>query len=268
MFTVAIKLGFRMKPKQSLLAFCDEASHNCQRYFVLGAVYFALNEGADADQVVTTVEQDLTNLKAKYDLGTVKWQKVPTRDGKYLDGYKALIQDFLETASVYFKCIVIDTHKYPLGNAKLWSGDILVGYQKFYCVFLADGLMQRYPGYYYQVVVDQFAGCVPADLEKSVEGRYVKKVKPTSAMYHCDVKSGDETTSALLQLTDLLVGAVAFAWNGGMERTTPRASVRQELVKLLEARLTISLSKATSWSTQKFNIWEFTPNPLPTPLPG
>jgi hypothetical protein len=30
------------------LAFCDEASHNEQRYFVLGAVYFVLKEDADS----------------------------------------------------------------------------------------------------------------------------------------------------------------------------------------------------------------------------
>ena len=59
-----IKLTFKMRPKQSLVAFCDEASHNCQRYFVLGAVYFVLNEGVDSEAAVATVEQNLTLLKS------------------------------------------------------------------------------------------------------------------------------------------------------------------------------------------------------------
>ena len=69
-----------MQPKQSLIAFCDEASHNHERYFVLGAVYCVLREGADSDAVVTSVESQLTALKAEYGLtGRVKWQKVPTK---------------------------------------------------------------------------------------------------------------------------------------------------------------------------------------------
>ena len=90
--------------------------------------------------------------------------------------------------------MVIDTHEYPLGNRELWGGDALVGYEKFYCVFLADGLMRRYPGFYYEVVVDEFSGCSASVLERSAEGRYVKRAKPEGAMSHCSVKSGDDET--------------------------------------------------------------------------
>jgi hypothetical protein len=51
-----------------------------------------------------------------------------------------------------------------------------------YCVFLADGVMQRYPNYFYEIVVDEFAGVDRADLEYAVTGRYVKKVRPKPVM--------------------------------------------------------------------------------------
>jgi len=257
---VVIKLGFTIRPKQTLLAFCDEASHNQEKYFVLGAVYFVLQEGADVAVAVTEVERQLAELKENHGIGArLKWGKVPTKPGKYFDGYKSFIKEFLETDGVYFKCIVVDTHKYPLNNSKLWAGDALVGYQKFYCVFLADGLMQRYPNYYYEVVIDEFAGVNCVDLERTVEGRYVKKARPPNAMYHCSVKAGDEENSNLLQLTDLLVGAVAFAWNGGMERKSSRAESRRGLATWLEKELRINLRQATPWAAQKFNIWVLTP---------
>jgi hypothetical protein len=60
--------------------------------------------------------------------------------------------------------LVLDTHKYRLDNADRWAGDALVGYQKFYCVFLADGLMKRYPNYFYEIVVDGFGGSVTNSL--------------------------------------------------------------------------------------------------------
>jgi len=255
---VVIKLGVRIRPKQRLLAFCDEASHNEQRYFVLGAVYFVLKENADSAVEAANVEAQLSDLKTKAGLlSRLKWVKVPTATGRYFDGYKEFIKSFLETDGVYFKCMVIDTHKYPLNNAKLWAGDALVGYQKFYCVFLADGLMKRYPNFYYEVVIDEFAGVSCDDLERSTEGRYVKKAKPKNAMYHCGVRAGDERNSNLLQLTDLLGGLVGFVWNGGMERDSQRAKTRQEIVKWMEMELKMKLGGATYWSAQKFNIWEF-----------
>jgi hypothetical protein len=147
------------------------------------------------------------------------------------------------------------------GLATYANVDALVGYQKFYCVFLADGLMKRYPNFYYEVVIDGFAGVSCDDLERSTEGRYVKKAKPKSAMYHRGVRAGDERNSNLLQLTDLLVGLVGFVWNGGMERDSQRARTRQQMVTWLEQELKIKVSRPTSWSAQKFNVWVLEPEP-------
>jgi len=255
---VKLPLPVPLRPKQQLLAFCDECSHNKERYFVLGALYFIPKEGEDSAATIANIEQQLTELKSTHGLfDRLKWEKVPARAGKFLDGYKEFIKSFLETAGVYFKCLVIDTHKYRLNNAKRWASDALVGYQKFYCVFLADGLMQRYPNYFYEIVVDGFDGVSYAEFEYMVTGRYVKKVRPQNAMYYCTVKDGDEQNSNLLQLVDLLVGVVGFVWNGGMERDSNRAKARRELVKLIESELKIELGKKTTYSEQKFNIWVF-----------
>jgi hypothetical protein len=255
---VMVKSGFLARQPESLLAFCDEASHSKERFFVLGAVYFIAKKDVDLAAMVTKIEQQLTELKNQWGLrDRLKWQKVPVKSGRFFDGYKEFIRSFLETESVYFKCMVIDTQKYPLNNAKRWAGDSLVGYQKFYCVFLADGLMQRHPNYFYEIVVDEFSGVDYTDLEYAVTGRYVKKVKPKSVMYYCAVKKGNDQTSNLLQLADLLVGLVGFVWNGGMGRDSNRAKTRQEIVKWMEKELKMKPGEATYWSAQKFNIWEF-----------
>ncbi len=252
-----IKLGFLLRQPESLLAFCDEASHTKERFFVLGAVYFIAKESVDLAAMVAKIEQELAELKQKSGLDRLKWGKVPISEGKYLDGYKQFIKEFLETEKVYFKCIVIDTQKYPLRNAKRWAGNALVGYQKFYCVFLADGLMQRYPNYFYEIVLDEFSGVDYGALEYACIGRYVKKVGPKVVMNYCAVKHGNDQTSSLLQLVDLLVGMVAFVWNGGMERESKHARTRQEIVKLVEKELKLTIGEATYWGAQKFNIWEF-----------
>jgi hypothetical protein len=70
-------------------------------------------------------------------------------------------------------------------------------------------------------------------LKLSVEGRYRKRTGKTYLQRHCDLVTANEEDSNLLQLTDLLVGAVAFCWNGGMLRTSARSSGRKQLVEVI-----------------------------------
>lgn len=252
-----VKLGFLARQPESLVAFCDETSHSKERFFVLGAVYFVLGKGVDSAATIASIEAQLWEIKNKWGLGRLKYAKIPLSEGRYFDGYKDFINSFVETEHVYFKCMVIDTKKYPLNNAERWAGETLIGYEKFYCVFLADGLMKRYPNYFYEIVVDEFSGVDYPHLEYTVTGRYVKKVGPKPVMSYCIVNKGNDQTSNLLQLADLLVGLVGFVWNGGMERDSKRAKSRREIVKWMEKELKLNVGEATYWSAQKFNIWEF-----------
>lgn len=119
-----------------MVAFCDESCQNAHRFFVLGAIFFAFKEKADVNAAIQQIEEQLRLKKQEYSLtGRVKWQKVPSKAGRYLEGYKALLRDVLETEGVHFKAMVVDTLKHPLDNKKRWEGDPLVGYSKFYCVF-------------------------------------------------------------------------------------------------------------------------------------
>jgi len=103
-----------------------------------------------------------------------------------------------------------------------------------------------------------FSGVDYPHLENTVTGRHVRKFGPKPVMSYCTVKKGNDQTSCLLQLVDLLVGLVGFTWNSGMERDSKRARTRQEIVKWMEKELKVKLGEATSWSAQKFNIWQFT----------
>jgi hypothetical protein len=259
-----VKFSIRIRPANTGFAFCDEAYTN-DRFFVLGAVLFAAEGPKNAAKVVEAQEDEINAIKSEYGLeGRVKWSKVPTKPGKKLEGYKAVLRFFLKQKSYFFKCMIVDTHANPLGNRKLWSGDPLIGYLKFYSVFLADGLMQRFPNYYYDITIDAYTFRDDNDcktLERSIEGRYIRKAGPQAALSHCRLRACDEESSQLLQLTDLLVGAVGFSWNGGKERTTARAATRKQLVTLIEEELNLNLSDPTPWSKLKFNIWLLRPNP-------
>jgi hypothetical protein len=265
-----VKISLRYRPPSTGLVFCDETC-NSERYFAIGATLFAANDPKSSDEVIASLEAQLVKIKQDHGLtGRIKWAKVPTKRGKKLDGYKALLRFFLTDQHLYFKAMLVDTSVNPLGNRRLWQGNPLTGYLKFYCVFLADGVMQRFPNYFYRITMDTYTfppGTDSKFLEHTVEGRYVRKVKPEAALSHCELTTCPEESSQLLQLTDLLLGAVGFAWNGGKSRTSRRAATRQELVQFLEEELKLDLSHCTTWSKLKFNIWLLQPRSFPTQGP-
>jgi hypothetical protein len=70
--------------------FSDESSQQAIQFFVLGALYFWYPSNTYKSEI-STLEDKLTEVKADYGLGTVKWEKVPTPSRK-LEGYKALVR--------------------------------------------------------------------------------------------------------------------------------------------------------------------------------
>ena len=260
---MAPKLKVRRKSPKTVVAYCDESCHTAHRYFVVGGIFFGLTEKADVQANIDKLEKHIEAAKKKYGIfATVKWEKVPVRSGQYLEGYKALLRGVLETKWVNFKCMLVDTTLHPLGNRKLWAGDTLVGYLKFYCVFLSDGLLSRYGKYFFDIRIDHFEFRPDCDyqlLEQTVTKRFVRKSKPEPCLEYCSVQALDHREHNLLQIADLLVGAVGFVWNGGMQRTSARAATRQELVRLIQTVRGVDLSKPTRWAENWFNIWELHP---------
>jgi hypothetical protein len=125
-------------PNTSVI-FSDESSQK-EDFFVLGALYLWLPSG-DYKRHIARLESKLTKLKADYGLGTVKWEKVP-KPGRMLESYKALVRYLASLKDrIKFKCMIVDTNAYPLGHRTINDGDELVGYMKYYTVFLTDGIM-------------------------------------------------------------------------------------------------------------------------------
>lgn len=259
-----VKISVRVQAPETMVAFCDESCHNAHRYFVLGAIFFAFKEGSDVNAAIRQIEEQLRHKKEEYGLrGRVKWQKIPSRPGKFLEGYKALLREVLETENVYFKAMVVDTHNYPLDNKKRWAGDQLVGYSKFYCVFLSDGLMSRFKDYFFDFTIDQFEfrpDCDARLLQRTAAWRFIRKSKPQPYLQYCRITTADHRNSNLLQIVDLLVGAVAFCWNNPQRSQTARETSKLELVELIKAMTGTDPRQPTAWAKIDFNIWELNPN--------
>jgi hypothetical protein len=137
------------KPFTSAI-FGDESSQD-ENFFVLGALYFWWKT-EDYKNQIAKFEAELAAIKRDHGISVIKWQDVPKPSLK-LKGYKACIEYLAsQTKNVSgvqkgesvggglrFKCLVVDTKKYPLKNKAVGSTNKLIGYLKFYTVQLADG---------------------------------------------------------------------------------------------------------------------------------
>jgi len=161
-------------PNTSLI-FSDESSQN-KRFFVLGALYLWL-PSKDYESHIARLERKLTERKAEYGLGIVKWEEVP-KPSRKLAGYKTLVRYLASLKErIKFKCMVVYTSSYLLDHPTLNDRDSLVGYMKYYTVFLTDGIMLTQRGYFYDITIDDYpfrpkTGHDSRALGEAVEGRY------------------------------------------------------------------------------------------------
>lgn len=227
-------------PNTSVI-YADESSQQAIHFCVYGGLYFWCPNDILKSEI-EKLESGLAALKAEYGLRLVKWEDVPTPSRK-LEGNKALIKylaSYLVSPKqrINFKCMVVDTHKYPLDEKEITGRDPLVGYLKFYTVFLTNGIMLAQKGYFYDITIDDFSSRPPKhdsrSLAKHVEARYVRiSGKRHLSQRHSELKTAKEEDSNLMQMVDVLTGAVAFCWNGGMLRDSRRSVGMKELVGVI-----------------------------------
>jgi hypothetical protein len=108
-------------------------------------------------------------------------------------------------------------------------------------------------------------------LGKWVEGRYRKYFKSDSTLdprrfQLSELKTADDKDSNLIQMADLLAGAVAFCRNGGLDRTSNVSIGRQELIEVMRQSYGgVRLDRYQQYKGP-FRIWNFEdPDDGPSP---
>ena len=234
--------------------YCDESSYTNQRYFALGAIWHE-HDHNDFEEILISTKK----LFCLYD--EIKWRKVPTKPGKYFEGYKALIDRFFELP-IGFKVIIVDTDQYPLSHPAYSAGDAELGYYKFYYQLIYTGLMMKNPTKNYLVQLDYRPNSDKnrlLDLERCINAAADRDGFPDiwldNVLYDCClVEESDSKNVQGIQLADLLTGMVAAKWNGNISNHTKLA-----LIAYLESRLgkTINTPSSSPISESKFNRWVF-----------
>lgn len=221
--------------------YCDESRHTSDttdRYLVIGALSCPREAKRD---IVHRIHQ----LQAKHSArGEFGWSKVAPGKAEF---FTELTQLFLQQPELRFRCLVTDRQQ--LDHDQFNDGDKELGFYKLYYQTLVHWLE---PGNTYHIYLDwQQNACQErfADLRQML-GR---KLSGRAKLACLEPVSSHELP--LLQLTDLFIGAVGYAWN---QRNTSPAKLAfcQQLASGIGKPI---LAYSSPWknSDPKFNIFNW-----------
>jgi hypothetical protein len=190
------------------------------------------------------IVHQIHSLKKRYNTqGEFGWKRLsPNRR----DFYWAVLDLFVRESSLSFRCLVVDRN--ILDHEKYNQGDQELGFYKLYYQMLIHWLK---PQHKYHIYLDwqqnrtQHRFIVLRDiLRKKLSGRAgISCLEPVGSRH-----------IPLIEMTDLLIGAVGYEWNNRNAST-----IKLEFCRKLAASLRIrNLRTFTSHIKDKFDIFHFT----------
>jgi hypothetical protein len=239
-------------PTQDYAFYCDEAGISNDRYTVVGGLCVARS-------MVPRMLATLAAFRQKFNMTKeLKWTRIS--DQKLIQ-YQKLVDYFFALNNVnacQFHCVIFDSHQWK--HAKFNAGDADVGISKLY----------------FQVLHHRFARyCAPHgslfvrldhrnsstslhDLQKMLNAAATRDHGVVSRPFKV-VESADSKLCDILQLNDVILGAVCAARNGKHLIETGRASKRVIAKDVLTKSGLDGFDKDTPRNITRFTVWNFRP---------
>ena len=219
--------------------YCDESRHTSNPedpYMVIGALSCPREQKED-------ISRKINLLRKKYDT----WREFgwKTLSPSRRDFYWALI-DLFRNEELAFRCLVVDRN--ILDHAKYNLGDEELGFYKLYYQMLVHWLK---PACAYHIYLDWQQN---KEQRRFHDLRDILSLKLSGKAKIACLEPVSSHYISHIQLADLLIGAVGYAWNG---RAGSPAKV--EFCRDLAFAVGLSdLKTSTPLMAEKFNIFHFT----------
>jgi hypothetical protein len=211
--------------------YCDESCHlqnDHKRYMLLGSVCSAYNQ-------VKRHTERLKELKEKHHYyGEIKWSNVSKSQFHF---YKELIEYFFDT-ELTFRAVVVDKHKVHTNG----NDDFDTFYYKMYYYLLNHNKNVEYA---YNVYLD-----IKDDLS-AYKVNKLKEILNTKYGVFRNVQNIRSHESLLMQLNDLITGAISYNLNA----STKQVTAKLQLVDLIKHHAKCDLSGTSSYSESKLNLF-------------
>ncbi|MBU2783476.1 DUF3800 domain-containing protein [Acidithiobacillus caldus] len=226
--------------------YCDESCHlenDGMKAMALGALWCPADERK-------SLSRKIKEIKAEYGMPPgfeIKWVKISP--GK-LSFYQAILDLFFDEAMLHFRGLVVPD-KQLLDHGRFAQSHDDFYYKQWYT--LLNRLINRDNRYR-----------IFLDIKDTRGRRKVAKLHEVlcNANYDFDrgiIESIEQVQShdvPLLQLTDLLIGALTYVHRGLQGN-----SAKQALIEQMQRRSGLSLKQSSAWQAEKFNllVWRAQP---------
>lgn len=243
--------------------YCDESRQVDSRYMLLGGCWILKEEGWNF--VNEFDEYCKKELKFSAPLGHMKWTNLPTKtEGKYFLAYKYLIDLYFkynEQNKMFFKTIIIDTTKFDFEHEFYFDGDYEKGFYSAYCQLLFYWISKKNK-YHIRTASRNIKKADPLDNEEKrlneLKNKIHLKLKSKTGKDIKPIKSIEPRSAKdrrLIQITDILMGAVGFHWNDEHLKSNPKKTKLFFSNYIAEKLGKEDLRFETCWNEHKFNIF-------------
>ena len=236
--------------------FCDESRQTKDRFMVLGGLI--IPQG-----IMDTVNDTLQQFREEEDMrAELKWTKITD---KMLRKYLRFVDYFFalnNNNKIHFHSIIIDNSQ--VNHRKFSEGDREVGFYKFYYQLLLNCFGKHYAVNRKAnseesliVHLDQRASSYPLHRLQDILNNGMAKKHGVHHRPFRSIEPVDSKKSDLMQVVDIIVGAIGFQKNGVHLLAGTRASkiaVADHIAK--QAGLS-SLADNTKYDWNQFKIWNF-----------
>lgn len=223
--------------------YCDESRHTSdpsQNFAVIGVLQCPRK---DKTRLVHRIHSLMSLHNVRSEFG---WKKISKNRTIF---YNTLLELFVEEPNLNFRCIVVD--KRALDHDKWNDGDKELGFYKLYYQLLVHWLK---PGNEYYVYLDWQQNSCSTRFETL---RQILVHKLTGRAKISCLEPVTSHTQPLIQLADLLMGAVGYQWNS-LDQKPERSEFKTAFAQQLATNLgRYNLIEATGPNEQKFNIFHW-----------
>lgn len=219
--------------------YCDESchlEHDQYRYMVLGGIKCPRNKRK-------RISRDIQRIKQECGLGKnneIKWQSISKNK---IEFYIRLVDYFFDNEDLTFRAVIVDKEQVRLEK----NQKFIEFYYRMYFYVLSWLITPKSKNNIYLDKVDSKSIYRTKQLHKVLcNSQYdfdmenVVKVQNVSS-YECE----------LLQLTDLLIGAISYT-NRGLNQSKAKLKVIERIIE----KSGYDLKKSTIFGERKFNIFK------------
>lgn len=227
--------------------YADELCQTNHRFLVLGGIIIRTE---DVHEVVRLI-RDARATQLPH--GEMKWTKVSSSK---FSAYQAVVDAFFDLSArdiAHFHCVIVDMSKF--NNQKFNDGDREIGFSKMMFQLLAKfGRIYKQRLYVY---LDSRTTRQSLDDLRFMLNRYVAKRYGLPDWPYRRVVFRDSKESDVIQLNDILLGAMAWIKNGHGDREGASVAKNDLARHVLERANLSSLDHDTTWGQNRFSVWNF-----------